>query len=111
MVKMGRVALDGTKVRANASRHKAMSYDRMGEREERLPAEVADMMRKAQEVDDKEDAEHGVDNRGGGPPRRDGPAEQPPEQDPQSQTRPGTTREGTGSQQRPHHGGQGRAPQ
>ncbi len=65
MVKMGRVGLDGTKVRANASRHKAMSYDRMCDSEERLAAEVADMMRQAQEVDDKEDAEHGVDNRGG----------------------------------------------
>ena len=65
MVKMGRVGLDGTKVRANASRHKAMSCDRMCDSEERLAAEVADMMRQAQEVDDKEDAEHGVDNRGG----------------------------------------------
>ena len=61
MVRMGRVALDGTKVRANASRHKAMSYDRMCEREERLAAEVADMMGQAERVDAAEDAEHDLE--------------------------------------------------
>ncbi len=65
MVKMGRVALDGTKVKANASRHKAMSYDRMCQSEARLAAEVAEMMRQAQRVDDEEDAVHGADNLGG----------------------------------------------
>ena len=65
MVTMGRVALDGTKVRANASRHKAMSYDRMVEAHARLAAEVAEMMGEAQRVDAQEDAVHGVDNRGG----------------------------------------------
>lgn len=65
MVAMGRVALDGTKVRANASRHKAMSYDRMVEAHARLAAEVAEMMGEAQRVDAQEDAVHGVDNRGG----------------------------------------------
>lgn len=65
MVKMGRVALDGTKIRANASRHKAMSYDRMCQCEVRLAAEVAEMMREAQRVDAEEDAVHGADNRGG----------------------------------------------
>lgn len=65
MVKMGRVALDGTKIRANASRHKAMSYDRMGQSEAKLAAEVAEMMSEAQRVDAEEDAVHGADNRGG----------------------------------------------
>src|SRR5574337_1824724 len=65
MVKMGRVALDGTKVRANASRHKAMSYERMCQSEARLAAEAAEMMHQAERVDAEEDAVHGADNRGG----------------------------------------------
>ena len=65
MVKMGRVALDGTKIKANASRHKAMSYDRMCQSEAKLAAEVAEMMRQAERVDDEEDAAYGADNRGG----------------------------------------------
>jgi transposase len=64
MVKMGRVALDGTKVRAHASRHKAMSYDRMADTEARLGEEVAEMMREAERVDAEEDQAHGADNRG-----------------------------------------------
>jgi transposase len=64
MVKMGRVALDGTKIRANASRHKAMSYARMGESQAKLEAEVAAMMREAQRVDAEEDAAYGADDRG-----------------------------------------------
>ena len=55
LVKLGHVALDGTKVRANASRHKAMSYKRMKEKEEQLAAEVAELLRRAQEVDEEED--------------------------------------------------------
>ena len=49
MVKLGHVALDGAKVRANASRHKAMSYRRMKEQEAQLSAEVAELLRRAQE--------------------------------------------------------------
>ena len=49
LVKLGHVALDGTKVRANASKHKAMSYRRMKEKEEQLAAEVAELLRRAQE--------------------------------------------------------------
>lgn len=64
MVKMGRVALDGTKIRANASRHKAMSYARMSESEARLAAEVAAMMGEAERIDAEEDTAHGADNRG-----------------------------------------------
>ena len=64
LVKLGHVALDGTKVRANASRHKAMSYRRMKEKEEQLAAEVAELLRRAQEVDDEEDRRYGQDKRG-----------------------------------------------
>ncbi len=64
MVKLGHVALDGTKVRANASRHKAMSYRRMKEKEARLSAEVAELLRRAQEVDEEEDRRYGQDRRG-----------------------------------------------
>ena len=55
LVKLGHVALDGTKVRANASKHKAMSYGRMREKEEQLSAEVEELLRRAEEVDDDED--------------------------------------------------------
>ena len=61
LVKLGHVALDGIKVRANASRNKAMSYGRMKEKEERLSTEVAELLRRATEVDDDED---GRDKRG-----------------------------------------------
>ena len=64
LVKLGHVALDGTKVRANASRHKAMSYRRMKEKETQLAAEVAELLRGAQEVDDEEDRRYGKDKRG-----------------------------------------------
>ena len=64
LVKLGHVALDGTKVRANASRHKAMSYKRMKEKEAQLAAEVAELLRRAQEVDDEEDRRYGQDKRG-----------------------------------------------
>ena len=64
LVKLGHVALDGAKVRANASRHKAMSYRRMKEKETQLAAEVAELLRRAQEVDDEEDRRYGQDKRG-----------------------------------------------
>ena len=64
LVKLGHVALDGTKVRANASKHKAMSYGRMREKEGRLKAEVAELLRRAGEVDDDEDRRYGKDKRG-----------------------------------------------
>ena len=63
-MKLGHVVLDGTKVRANASRHKAMSYGRMREREGQLAAEVAELLRRAGEVDDDEDRRYGKDKRG-----------------------------------------------
>ena len=64
LVKLGHVALDGTKVRANASRHKAMSYGRMKEKEAQLAAEVEELLRQAQEVDDEEDRRYGQSKRG-----------------------------------------------
>lgn len=64
MVKLGRIAIDGTKVKANASRHKAMSYDRMKMVEERLEKEIADLLKEAERTDQAEDQEHGPENRG-----------------------------------------------
>jgi len=64
LVKLGRVALDRTKVRASASRHKAMSYDRMEKRVEELRAEVQAMLGDAETTDQREDEEFGEDRRG-----------------------------------------------
>ena len=64
LVKLGHVALDGTKVKANASKHKAMSYDRMVQTEERLKKEVASLLEVAEKVDSAEDAMHGKGQRG-----------------------------------------------
>ncbi len=64
LVKLGHVALDGTKVRANASKHKAMSYKRMKEKEAQLQGEVDELLRRAQEVDEEEDRRYGRDKRG-----------------------------------------------
>lgn len=63
LVKLGKVALDGTKIKANASKHKAMSYDRMGKEEARLKQEVEALLRRAEKEDEEEDAEYG-DQRG-----------------------------------------------
>jgi len=51
MVSLGRVALDGTKVRANASRRKAMSYSRLTEKQKILAAEVSDLLAEAERID------------------------------------------------------------
>ena len=64
LVKLGHVALDGTKVKANASKHKAMSYQRMKEKAAQLAAEVAELLRQAQASDDEEDRRYGKDKRG-----------------------------------------------
>lgn len=64
MVTLGRVALDGTKLRANASRRKAMSYARMSEKEKILAQEVSDLLAQAEQVDQAEDARFGKDSRG-----------------------------------------------
>ena len=64
LVKLGHVALDSAKVRANASQHKAMSYGRMKEKAEQLQAEVDELLRRAEEVDEEEDRRYGRDQRG-----------------------------------------------
>jgi len=62
--RLGRVALDGTKVKANASKHKAMSYKRMGEKQQQLRAEVKDLLAQAEAADAAEDAQDGAGRRG-----------------------------------------------
>jgi transposase len=62
-LKVGRVALDGTKMKANASKHKAMSYDRMKEKERDFRAEVKELMAQAEAADAEEDKRYG-DKRG-----------------------------------------------
>jgi transposase len=64
LVRLGHVALDGTKLRANASKHKAMSYRRMQETEPALAAEVAQWFAEAEAADTREDGEHGAARRG-----------------------------------------------
>lgn len=59
LVKLGHVALDGTKIKANASRHRAMSYGRMHEAEAKLRAEVAAWFSRADAADVAEDGAHG----------------------------------------------------
>jgi transposase len=60
LVKLGHVALDGTKIRANASKHKAMSYARMKKREAELKAEVDRWLKAAEAADAQEDKLHGT---------------------------------------------------
>ncbi len=64
LVKLGHVALDGTKIKANASRHKAMSYGRMKEEEKRLRKEIRELLKRAESTDAAEDREHGRGRRG-----------------------------------------------
>jgi len=59
LVRLGHVALDGTKLRANASKHKAMSYGRMEEKVRELEAQVAELLAAAEAADQAEDAQHG----------------------------------------------------
>jgi transposase len=62
--RVGRVALDGTKIKANASKHKAMSYGRMREKHRQLREEVTALLAQAEAADAAEDAEYGPDRRG-----------------------------------------------
>jgi transposase len=64
LVKVGRIALDGSKVKANASRHKAMSYDYMLKEEQRLKKEIKALLAQAEEADQAEDKAYGRDRRG-----------------------------------------------
>jgi transposase len=61
MVKLGTIALDGTKIKANASKHKAMSYGRLKEQEQKLKQEIEALFERARIIDAQEDARLGVD--------------------------------------------------
>jgi transposase len=64
VLRMGTVAVDGTKVKASASKHKAMSYGRMKQDQERLKSEIEELTSRAARVDAEEDAQYGRDNAG-----------------------------------------------
>jgi len=64
LVSLGQVALDGTKIRANASKHKAMSHERMLKSERQLEAEMRALLRKAELIDAQEDGQYGKGRRG-----------------------------------------------
>jgi hypothetical protein len=64
LVKLGRIGIDGTKFKAHASKHKAMSYGRMREEEERLKAGIAGLVKQAEAQDAAEDAQYGAERRG-----------------------------------------------
>jgi hypothetical protein len=63
-VKLGHVSIDGAKIKANASKHKAMSYKRMNETEARLKQEIDALLAEAEKTDAEEDALHGKDRHG-----------------------------------------------
>jgi transposase len=69
LVKLGHLSLDGTKIKANASRHKAMSYGRMKQDEARLKQEIKDLLAKAEASDAEEDGRYGKDSRGDALPK------------------------------------------
>src|SRR4051794_20218344 len=64
LARLGHVALDGTKLKANTSKHKAMSYGRMRQREAQLRDEIARLIEQAEAQDTAEDQEYGVDSDG-----------------------------------------------
>ena len=63
-MKLGRVAIDGTKIKANASKHKAMSYERMLREEQRLREEVKRLLAEAEQTDKDEDKRYGRNRQG-----------------------------------------------
>jgi transposase len=62
--RVGRVAIDGSKIKANASKHKAMSYDRMRDKQRQLREEVTQLLAQAEAADAADDAAYGADRRG-----------------------------------------------
>ena len=68
LAKLGRVAIDGTKIRANTSRHKAMSHARMKKAERQQEQEIARILAEIEQVNASEDDEHGDDDGSGGLP-------------------------------------------
>lgn len=63
LVKLGHVAIDGSKIAGHASKHKAMSYERMSEAEKKLQAEVEGLLQRAEGVDAAEDEKYGKGQR------------------------------------------------
>ena len=59
LVKLVHVAIDGSKIKANASKHKAQSYARMGETEQRLKQEIEALLKQVEQTDAAEDAQYG----------------------------------------------------
>jgi len=64
LVRLGRVAVDGTKIKANASKHKAMSYGRMRDKEKQIESDIDAWLKKSNEVDAQEDRHYGKDKSG-----------------------------------------------
>ena len=64
LVKFGHISLDGTKIKANASKHKAMSYGRMKKDAKRLQKEISELLKQAEQTDEREDRLYGPDKRG-----------------------------------------------
>lgn len=64
LIKLGHVALDGTRMRANASKNKSMSYGGMKKAEQDLKAEIESWFEKAEEIDREEDEQYGSDQQG-----------------------------------------------
>lgn len=69
LVKLGHIALDGTKVKANASKHKAMSYSRMEKKAAELEQQVKDLLAQAEHVDENENAKYGKGKKGNDLPK------------------------------------------
>lgn len=69
LVKLGHIALDGTKVKANASKHKAMSYSRMEKKAAELEQQVKDLLAQAEHVDENENAKYGKGKKGNDIPK------------------------------------------
>jgi transposase len=68
LISLGRVGIDGTKIKANASKHKAMSYARMQEEEARLKREIAGLLKQAEAQDQADEDHYGSDDSNGGVP-------------------------------------------
>src|SRR5258708_5786987 len=64
LVKLGHIAIDGTKIRANASKYKTARYWELGQEEQRLEAEVEKLLKEAQQIDETEEKLFGKDKRG-----------------------------------------------
>ena len=100
LVKLGHVALDGTKMKANASKHQAMSYGRMKEKEAQLAREVDELLKRAQEVDEEEDRRYGRDRRGDELPEELSFRGEPAQEDQRGQGRLGSRSRGGGTGRR-----------